>query len=302
AGVGNAEGQPGQVTHLVRGAVAPGAPRPEPLRRYPHPRRPAAILAAGRDAGLHPDQAAAPGRGEADVDIHVVDRAAPGQPLARLPGGDPAQLQRVVLVHLEQPAADARLAPHGHRTAAREVVDWPAHPPQVEFLGERGECGVRIDRHLDLRRHHAVLPRSAHRPLSRSTWALNALSCSSQCAWTRSSQARTATTDSRRSRKTRTRASRAPRSSVTIPAASSTRRCLLMVGAGTPAAAARSPARCGDRLSASTTRSRAGSASACSTAASSPPSPLAPATAPFAPRSSTMQVIISKLRNYCQEP
>jgi hypothetical protein len=37
-----------------------------------------------------------------------------------------------------------------HRPAAREVVDRPAHPPQVEFLGERGERGVRIDRHLDL--------------------------------------------------------------------------------------------------------------------------------------------------------
>ena len=126
---------------------APLDPPREPFGRHAHERQAgAADLAVGHDAV---DAHACPARDrfEVHLDDDVIDRALPAHTGAGLPHRHPAQLERVVLVHLEQPSADAGLqaAPDAARRVPR--VDGTVAPPLVDLVGEGGERrhGVDVD-------------------------------------------------------------------------------------------------------------------------------------------------------------
>lgn len=170
--------------------------------------------------------------------------------LPEFPGRDAGELEpfsAVCVVDLHDPAADSGLTPHRDEPAGVVGVDRSADPPQVQLLGEGGECGEWVDCHLDLGRAGSAFSHFA--AFRRSTCFLNAASCSSAPAWSPSSHVRTAPIASGRSQNTLARASSGGRSSPTIPALSRTRRCRLIVGADVPEAWASSPARAGPSLS-----------------------------------------------------
>jgi hypothetical protein len=160
---------------VCRGAArAPGA---EPRRDRAHPCQAALGLRAGRDRRVDRHPRAAAGHGfEQHLDLHLVDRAAPGKPLAGFPAGDPGQFERVRLVLLQDPPADTGLTRDRDRSGGVEEVDRAAHPPEVHLLGEGAERGVRVGVDLDLRGDvHA-------QPSIRDTCRWNEASCSSQWA------------------------------------------------------------------------------------------------------------------------
>jgi hypothetical protein len=72
-GVADGDPQPGRVLRLARRTRPPGAPGAEPGRDHSHPECAAALGAAGRDGGAHPDDRAAVRRVKPDVDDDVVD-------------------------------------------------------------------------------------------------------------------------------------------------------------------------------------------------------------------------------------
>src|SRR5262249_47507630 len=134
--------------------LAANAPRREPFRHDAQPCRAAAVVPTGSDGGTQGDLGAVRAPLETYVDRDVVDGAGPGQPRTRLPDGDPAEFEPFagrLVVHLDEPSTDARLASHADRAPRIEVVDWPAHPPLVELLGEcrEGRLGVHRDRDRD---------------------------------------------------------------------------------------------------------------------------------------------------------
>src|SRR5205823_5981528 len=132
------------------------------------------------------------------------------------------------VVDLDDAATHAGLAAHLDDAAGvAEEIDRTAHPPQVHLVGERRERGGRIDGHVDLGRNGLGVGHLGFL----STCCLNERSCSSQWAWSWSSQACRATSDSGRRRNRRTWASSLTCSSVTMVAWSSTRRWRLIVGA-----------------------------------------------------------------------
>jgi hypothetical protein len=93
-------------------------------------------------------------RVEAHVDPGVVHEAAIREPHARLPDGDPPELERIparVVVDLQHAAADTGLDPHRHRPAGVEEVDRAAHPPAVDLVREGGERAQRFDGDGDAR-------------------------------------------------------------------------------------------------------------------------------------------------------
>jgi hypothetical protein len=135
--------------------------------------RSASVFTVGGDAGDDTYGGTGGGRIEADLDLHVVDGALPGQSPPRLPSCDSGQLQGltgVVVVNLQQPAAHAGLAAHGQNPPTCMMVDRPSDPPQVEFFGESFERRPGFDRHLD----HEVTDRSSTSPLSDSLIACSA--------------------------------------------------------------------------------------------------------------------------------
>src|SRR5262245_34977971 len=124
-------------------------PRAEPGER---PRPEVEHLLAARNERLRDShERAALDRLKSDVHLAVVDAAAVREPVAGLPGRDPAQLERVVFVDLEDSPVDSRLDPHADGASSVEEVDRPAYPPGVDLVGEGGEGPARIDGHLDFR-------------------------------------------------------------------------------------------------------------------------------------------------------
>src|SRR5215475_3495469 len=171
----------------MRCRIPAHAPWSEPLRHDAYPGRAAAALSALRNPGDNLDERAGRRNAKVYVDFDVVDRATPRQAAPGLPRRDATEFQCVlVVVHLEQASADFWLANHGAKPATVKVVDRPAYPPQVEFIGECGERRTRIDGHLYGRPHLTVagagLRCVGHCRTPRSTCALNETSCSSQCA------------------------------------------------------------------------------------------------------------------------
>src|SRR5581483_8811148 len=109
-GVVHGDGEAAQVARDVVGRVAHGDPPLEPRGRDAYEGGAALVVPAFGDGGHDTDERAAGRRLEADLDLHVVDGAVPRQQARRLPRGDAAQLEGVargVVVHLEQPPADA---------------------------------------------------------------------------------------------------------------------------------------------------------------------------------------------------
>src|SRR4029453_9267557 len=182
-----------QLAGLTRGGVAPPHPGAEPRRRHRDERRASSVLAALADRRLEPDQRPGVGPLEADVDRDVVERALPRDALARLPGRDARELQRVALVDLEDPAADSGLATHLDEPARVVRVDRPTYPPEVELVGEGRERRLRVRRHFD---RGLAGPRFTHRSLLLSTYCLKDASCSSLAAWSSSSHSRSGAIDS----------------------------------------------------------------------------------------------------------
>ena len=133
---------PRKIVRFVRHCVALLHPGAEPRRRHGDERRAAAFFSALRNCRLEPDGRPCCGWLEAHVDRHVVERAFPGQALARLPHRDSSQLEPVTalgVVHLHDSATDTGLAAHLDEPARVEGVDRPSHPPEVELVGEGRE-------------------------------------------------------------------------------------------------------------------------------------------------------------------
>src|SRR5688572_28593058 len=92
------------------GGSALAEPRAEPLK---HPRPEVEHLLAAGDERLRDTHAsAALDRLEADVDLGIVDAAAVREPRSRLPDGDPAELEGLALVDLEDAPVHAGLDLH----------------------------------------------------------------------------------------------------------------------------------------------------------------------------------------------
>src|SRR5438132_5329864 len=191
--------------------------------------------------------------------------------VTRLPHQHPAPLDpltRLRVVHLEKPAADARLEPHPNRSRRILEAVRAALVPDPDVLGEDLEGGGGIDGDRDARHDRRAVAHTVP-PRARSAWALNEPSCSAQNACTWSSQAWRAAKRSGRRWYIRRRASSSTSSASTSPLARSTLRWRLIAGALISTVAASSPARRGPSRSRSTTIRRVGSASADSVASRS---------------------------------
>ena len=172
----------GHLADLVGFDIPPVAPVAEPGRAHLHHEVPPRSGHRGTDAPTR--TRAAVRRLEAHLDPHVVDGVAHPSPLPR--GDASLSAPPVFVVDLEQPPAHAGFAAPGDGPKVVER-DGGADPPQVHLV-EHAEGGHRSSGTV------TSTTESCARPPHRRKDA----SCSSQCAWSWSSQAWSATTESSR--------------------------------------------------------------------------------------------------------